>query len=335
MKKSQFRQLIRETIADVIAKRSGLITEKFESKTATMMFKKLNRSDRKFFQGMANSYDIDWRNAPESAWGKGANPKLVNFFFVNKQKKNPFAGYSDWQTIVNPGLIGVTRGKEKLHIVADRYRATRKDKVAGEKSVKGGFRGRTDRDAMGAGIQNLNNYKRFVEVADEVITLDLNQLPSAKQLKLDRAEAQKGATALIDAKNVLEQNRRRYTKLLQAKVLAKGPNALKEMLDEATAIVQKTVSFNTDMLKKGMVNRGWDNFSSVSNTYNSMVSAYETYVREAASYNKSSQALGDMDDWQKSYVAKAAGEVKGYLTNLKKTADKVMDKKNFRKLEGR
>ena len=333
MKKSQFRKLIRETIAEVIAQKSGLITEKFESKTAAMMFKKLSGSDKKFFQGMANSYDIDWANAPESAWGKGANPKLVNFFFVNKQKVNPFAGYNDWQTTVRPGLIGVTRGKEKLHIVTDRYSAT--PKAAGEKSVKGGFRGRSDRDAMGLGIQNLNNYKRFAEVADEVITLDLNQLPSAKQLKLDRAEAKKGATALIDAKNVLEQNRRRYTKLLQAKVLAKGPNALKEMLDEATAIVQKTVSFNTDMLKKGLVNRGWDNFSSVSNIYNSMVSAYENYVREAASYNKSSKALGDMDDWQKSYVAKAAGEVKGYLTNLKKTADKVMDKKNFRKLEGR
>ena len=333
MKKSQFRKLIRETIAEVVAEKSGLITEKFESKTAAMMFKKLERSDQNFFQGMANSYDIDWRNAPESAWGKGANPKLVNFFFVNKQKKNPFAGYNDYNTTVYPGLIGVTRGKEKLHIVRDRYDAI--PKVAGEKTAKGGFRGRTDRDAMGAGIQNLNNYKRFAEVADEVITLDLNQLPSAKQLKLDRAEAKKGATALIDAKNVLEQNRRRYTKLLQAKVLAQGPNALKEMLDEATAIVQKTVSFNTDMLKKGLVNRGWDNFSSVSNVYNSMVNAYENYVREAASYNKSSKALGDMDDWQKSYVAKAAGEVKGYLTNLKKTADKVMDKKNFRKLEGR
>ena len=333
MKKSQFRKLIRETIAEVIAQKSGLITEKFESKTAAMMFKKLERSDQNFFQGMANSYDIDWRNAPESAWGKGANPKLVNFFFVNKQKKNPFVGYNDYQTTVYPGLIGVTRGKEKLHIVRSRYDVL--PRVAGEKTAKRGFRGRTDRDAMGSGIKNLNNYKRFAEVADEVITLDLNQLPSAKQLKLDRAEAKKGATALIDAKNVLEQNRRRYTKLLQAKVLAQGPNALKEMLDEATAIVQKTVSFNTDMLKKGLVNRGWDNFSSVSNIYNSMVSAYENYVREAASYNKSSQALGDMDDWQKSYVAKAAGEVKGYLTNLKKTADKVMDKKNFRKLEGR
>jgi len=333
MKKSQFRKLIRETIAEVIAQKSGLITEKFESKTAAMMFKKLERSDQNFFQGMANSYDIDWRNAPESAWGKGANPKLVNFFFVNKQKKNPFVGYNDFQTTVYPGLIGVTRGKEKLHIVRSRYDVL--PRVAGEKTAKGGFRGRTDRDAMGSGIKNLNNYKRFAEVADEVITLDLNQLPSAKQLKLDRAEAKKGATALIDAKNVLEQNRRRYTKLLQAKVLAQGPNALKEMLDEATAIVQKTVSFNTDMLKKGLVNRGWDNFSSVSNIYNSMVSAYENYVREAASYNKSSKALGDMDDWQKSYVAKAAGEVKGYLTNLKKTADKVMDKKNFRKLEGR
>ena len=41
MKKSQFRKLIRETIAEVIAQKSGLITEKFESKTAAMMFKKL------------------------------------------------------------------------------------------------------------------------------------------------------------------------------------------------------------------------------------------------------------------------------------------------------
>ena len=217
MKKSQFRKLIRETIAEVIAQRSGLITEKFESKTAAMMFKKLERSDQNFFQGMANSYDIDWRNAPESAWGKGANPKLVNFFFVNKQKKNPFVGYNDFQTTVYPGLIGVTRGKEKLHIVRSRYDVL--PRVAGEKTAKGGFRGRTDRDAMGSGIQNLNNYKRFAEVADEVITLDLNQLPSAKQLKLDRAEAKKGATALIDAKNVLEQNEDNYAFILYLKIL--------------------------------------------------------------------------------------------------------------------
>ncbi len=51
MKKSQFRKLIRETIAEVIAQKSGLITEKFESKTAAMMFKKLERSDQNFFQG--------------------------------------------------------------------------------------------------------------------------------------------------------------------------------------------------------------------------------------------------------------------------------------------
>ena len=335
MKKSKFRTLVKETILKVLKERKQLISEKFESKTAAMMFKKLSGSDKKFFQGMANSYDIDWANAPESAWGKGANPKLVNFFFVNKRKENPFAGYNDWQTTVNPGLIGVTRGKEKLHIVTDRWNVERKDKVAGEKQVKGGFRGRSDRDAMGLGIQNLNNYKRFAEVADEVITLDLNQLPSATQIKKDRAEAKRGATALLDSKKVLEQNRKRYTKLLQAKVLAKGPDALKKMLDEGTSLVDKVFKFNTAMLKKGMVSSGWDSYQTVSNKYGNMVSAYENYVREAASYNKSSKALGDMDDWQKSYVAKAAGEVKGYLTNLKKTADKVMDKKNFRKLEGR
>ena len=185
---------------------------------------------------------------------------------------------------------------------------------------------------MGAGIQNLNNYKRFVEVADEVITLDLNQLPSAKQLKLDRAEAKKGATALLDSKKVLEQNQKRYQKLLQAKILAKGPDALKKMLDEATALVDKVFKFNTEMLKKGMVSSGWDSYQTVSGKYGNMVGAYESYVREAASYNKSSKVLGDMDDWQKNYVAARAGEVKGYLNDLKKASEKVMDKKNFRKI---
>jgi|TARA_R100000081_G_C4810411_1_gene170706 hypothetical protein len=330
MKKADFRKLVKETILNVLKEKKQTLNEKFESKTAAMMFKKLSGSDKKFFQGMANSYDIDWANAPESAWGKGANPKLVNFFFVNKQKVNPFAGYNDWQTTVRPGLIGVTRGKEKLHIVTDRYSAT--PKAAGEKSVKGGFRGRSDRDAMGLGIQNLNNYKRFAEVADEVITLDLNQLPSATQIKKDRAEAKRGATALLDSKKVLEQNRKRYTKLLQAKVLAKGPDALKKMLDEGTSLVDKVFKFNTAMLKKGMVSSGWDSYQTVSNKYGNMVSAYENYVREAANYKKAAKKLVDLDDWQKNYVAAKAGEVQGYLTELKKAAEKVMDKNSFRKI---
>ena len=106
MKKSQFRKLIRETIAEVIAQKSGLITEKFESKTAAMMFKKLERSDQNFFQGMARSYDIDWRNAPESAWGKGANPKLVNFFFVNKQ--NPSGSYQETTQVTPHNAVSKT-----------------------------------------------------------------------------------------------------------------------------------------------------------------------------------------------------------------------------------
>ena len=330
MKKAAFRKLVKETIVSVLKEKRQMLNEKFESKTAAMLFKKLDGSDKDFFQAMARSYDIDWRNAPEAAWGKGANPKLVNFFFVNKQKENPFSGYNDWNTTVNPGLIGVTRGKEKLHIVKDRYNAT--PRAAGEKSVKGGFRGRSDRDAMGKGIDNLNNYKRFKEVADEVITLDLNQLPTATQLKKDRAEAKQGALALQDASKIKDQNLRRYRKLLQAKVLAKGPDALKKMLDEGTAVVDEVFKFNTEMLKKGMVSAGWDNFSTVSGKYGSMVNAYENYVREAAAYKKTSQALGDMEDWQKSYVASKAGEVQGYFTELKKSAEKVMDKKNFRKI---
>lgn len=334
MKKTQFRKLVRETIAKILAEKAGIITEKFESKTAAMMFKKLSGNDRQFFQGMANSYDIDWANAPESAWGKGANPKLVNFFFVNKQKENPFAGYNDWQTTVRPGLIGVTRGKEKLHIVSDRYSATKKDRVAGEKTAKGGFRGRSDRDAMGQGIQNLNNYKRFVEVADEVITLDLNQLPSAKQLKQDRAEAKKGATALMQNKDVVDQNVKRYRKLLQAKIMEKGPNELKKMLDDGTSIVEKTFKYTTDMLKKGQYSSGWDSYQTIANAYGSMVRAYENYVRDYAEFKREQGAdLGKkLDSWRKDYVASRAGEVKGYYNELVKKSKTVMDAKSYKKI---
>ena len=335
MKKAAFRKIVKETILNVLKEKKQALNEKFESKTASMMFKKLDGGDKKFFQGMANSYDIDWANAPESAWGKGANPKLVNFFFVNKTKENPFAGYNDYQTTVRPGLIGVTKGKEKLHIVNDRYSTRRIDKrarVAGEKSVKGGFRGRSDRDAMGLAIQNLNNYKRFKEVADEVITLDLNQLPSARQIKQDRADAKAGALALKDASKIKDQNMARYKKLLQAKILAKGPEAMKKMLDEGTALVDKVFKFNTEMLKKGMISSGWDSFSTVSSKYGSMVSAYENYARELRSYKAAAKKYGDVDEWQKNYVAARAGEVKGYLDELKKSAEKVMDKNNFRKI---
>ena len=183
MKKSDFRSLIREAIKKTIIESYSkkMLTEKFAAKSAAKLANKLSGSDKQFFQGMANTYDIDWANAPETAFGTKANPakNMINFFFVKSRQKNPYSGYNDWDVTIYPGLIGVTRGKEKLHVSQGKYeldqftgKRKKSSGVSGEKTAKGGYRGRSDRDAMGQALKNLHNYKRFNEVAEEVITID-------------------------------------------------------------------------------------------------------------------------------------------------------------------
>ena len=101
MKKSDLRKTIREIIIKTLNE-SRLITEKFAAKSAAKLASKLTGSDKQFFQGMANSYNIDWANAPETAFGTKANPakNMINFFFVKSRQKNPYSGYNDWDVTI-------------------------------------------------------------------------------------------------------------------------------------------------------------------------------------------------------------------------------------------
>jgi hypothetical protein len=282
MKKSDFRKLVKETILNVLKERKELVTEKFESKTAAKLFSRLKSNDKLFFQGMAKSFDIDWANAPEAAFGKGPDASKINFFFVNKQQRNPFAGYNDWDVTIYPGLIGVTRGKEKLHVVGSRYNME-KVGVSGEKSAKGGYSGRTDSDAMGvAKVNKLHNYKRFAEVADEVITIDIDKIPKATKLKASRAAAKQGATALIDAKKVASDNRQRYEDLLRDRLADSSPgDQIVKIVDAITKMYKETIDKQIEMLKKKKVNSGWQSAATIiGRTYRDIIQNFEYYLRE-------------------------------------------------------
>ena len=280
MKKSAFRKLVKETILNVLKEKKQSLNEKFQSKTASKLYGKLKNTDAKFFQAFAKTYSVDWANAPEEAFGKGPNPKLVNFFFVNKEKKNPFekSGYM-YDMTIRPGLIGVTRGKEKIHVSRDRYdRSSGKTtySATGEKA-----KGRNTGSPMGSNVDQLHNYKRFAEVADEVITIDLSKIGDSKDLKASRAAAKAGATALIDAKTIASQNRSRYETILRDRLANSSPgDQIIKMVDAVTKMYKSTVDKQLAMLKKKKVSSGWnDSATKVQRAYRDILQDFEYYLR--------------------------------------------------------
>jgi len=308
MKENILRKMIREEIM------KSLISEKFASSKITNLFKLMDSRDRKFFDVTAKSKGMAWSDVEDSMVKDGANPSNdhMNIFIVDTRKENPYqTGYEIGS--LQPGIIGITIGKKSMYWPKQRWR---------DSNAKIGSQGK-----------KLDNYKRYNEVADRVISIALSDIPSAKDKQAARVAAKQGATALMKNKDVVDQNMKRYKKALQAKVFAKGPDALKKLLDEATAIVSKVFDYNTQMLKKGKYNNGWDSYQTIANAYGNMVRAYENYVRDAAEYEKEIDAAkGDdrLGNWRKDYVASRAGEVKGYYQEIIKKSKIVTDSKNFR-----
>ena len=274
----------------------------------------MDSRDRKFFDMTAKSKGFAWSDVEDSMVKDGANSSndYMNIFIVDSRKENPYKVGYEYGTL-QPGIIGITIGKKSMYWPKQRYSSP---------AAKIGSQGK-----------KLDNYKRYNEVADRVLSIALSDIPSAKDKQAARVAAKQGATALMKNKTIVDQNMKRYKKALQAKVMSKGPDALKQMLDEATAIVSKVFDYNTKMLKKGKYNNGWDSYQTIANAYGNMVRAYENYVRDAAEYEKEIGALkGDerLGNWRKDYVASRAGEVKGYYQEIIKKSKIVTDSKNFR-----
>ena len=307
-KESKLRKMIREEIM------KSLISEKFASSKITNLFKLMDSRDRKFFDMTAKSKGFAWSDVEDSMVKDGANSSndYMNIFIVDSRKENPYKVGYEYGTL-QPGIIGITIGKKSMYWPKQRYSSP---------AAKIGSQGK-----------KLDNYKRYNEVADRVLSIALSDIPSAKDKQAARVAAKQGATALMKNKTIVDQNMKRYRKALQAKVMSKGPDALKKMLDEATAIVSKVFEYNTQMLKKGKYNNGWDSYQTIANRYGDMVRAYENYVRDAAEYEKEIDAAkGDerLGNWRKDYVASRAGEVKGYYNEIIKKSKIVTDTKNFR-----
>ena len=304
---NKIRSIIKEEIQKI------LLQEKFQSRTLQFIWSKFGGRDKQFFDKTAKSRNFDWANMPDDAIRQGANSSnsFMNIFFVDKMKKNPFE--TGWEGSLYPGIIGITIGKKSMYWPNDRWRSSN-----------------SSTNMIGNQGKKLDNYKRYNQVADTIYSIDLSKVPSNEEIKKARAAAKQGATALLKAKTVKDENLRRYKKAMQDMVAIKGPNELKKMLDEATKVVQQVFQFSTDMYKKDMSITMWDNYNSVTSRYGDMVRAFENFAKETRNYEKSKKDGGEGDNWYKDYVNRYAGEVKAYYKELLTTAKKVLNKDNWR-----
>ena len=304
----KLRKLIREEII------KSLITEKFESKALTALFQVMDGNDKKFFGTTAKGRGFAWSDVQDKNVGTTANPSndYMNIFILNDRKVNPFQTSSEWGHL-DKGIIGITIGKKSMYWPKQRYSS--KPNMIGNQQ------------------KSVDNYKRYSEVADRVLSIALSDIPSAKELQAARAEAQKGATALMTARDHANKNHARYKKALTLKIAATGAEGMEKLMAQAAKVVQQVIDKNTQMLKKGKYQTSWDTYKTVTDRYARMVDSYVRYKQEFAAMEREkadvkSRAIDpdiELDDWRHDYVANYMKEIKDYYTDMLQKAKIVND----------
>ena len=305
---TKLRKLVREEIM------KSLITEKFESKAITALFQTMDRNDKKFFDVTAKGRGFAWSDVEDKNVGTKANPSndYMNIFILNDRKVNPFQRQSEYGQL-DKGIIGITIGKKSMYWPKQRYSSS--DQKIGNQQ------------------KSVDNYKRYSEVADRVLSIALSDIPSAKEKQAARAEAQKGATALMTARDVVNANEKRYKKALTLKIAATGAEGMEKLMAQAAKVVQQVIDKNTQMLKKGKYQTSWDTYKTVTDRYSRMVDTYIRYKQEFATMerekadikSKAIDAHDDLDNWRHDYVASYMKEIKDYYQDMLQKAKIVND----------
>ena len=304
--------LLRSIIKEEITR--SLLTEKFASKALTALFQVMDGNDKKFFATTAKGRGFAWSDVEDKNVGTTANPSndYMNIFILNDRKVNPFQRQSEYGQL-DKGIIGITVGKKSMYWPKQRY--SHKPNMIGNQQ------------------KSVDNYKRYSEVADRVISIALSDIPSARELQAARAEAQKGAKALMTARDHANANHKRYKKALTLKIAATGAEGMEKLMAQAAKVVQQVIDKNTQMLKKGKYQTSWDTYKTVTDRYARMVDSYVRYKQEFAAMEREkadvkSRAIDpdiELDDWRHDYVANYMKEIKDYYTDMLQKAKIVND----------
>tara|TARA_B100000902_G_C27288861_1_gene905997 strand:- start:1787 stop:2260 length:474 start_codon:yes stop_codon:yes gene_type:complete len=140
-------------------------------------------------------------------------------------------------------------------------------------------------------------------------------IPSSADLTKSREEARRGAEALKSARDVLNDNRRRYQNALTMKAGEGGWKSARDMVKRATEALEKAITNHTAMLSKGFYASGWNSqYSVASRLYEQVMSKFQRFQEQNKSalknpndkYHKDRMAgtLKDMQDEFKEFMRK-------------------------------
>ena len=277
-----------------------------------------------------------------SAWFKGKykdgnhlgffvddNPKLAAYLKKNKDKY----GAADASTVKNPGLLlSLVKGKVGLwHGLADnpgssysRYKKGSEERyglLAKDWELRRAYSGFEGKPIQKVTIKNLK------DAATKVLVLDLDKLRQkydAKELKADRANQKKGATALQNPKDIKKANMDRYTKILRdAAVNTDIDGAVKEGLEKITKQI-------TDAVNKGAMTK-YGNFIvgiskknkrevTVQDATNFMKNLLDDYQRFIDYNRQAKDNYAGTDREDDNYYTT---EAKNYALRIKKNLEKI------------
>lgn len=185
--------------------------------------------------------------SPNAAYKRKAGKELV-FYVVTNAKENPYADSSAWSDEKNlkpDTILGVANGQNEFMGASwsgRGYSADRKKIMSKSDSGVG-----INKNYRGYGASGLYNVKRIAELADIAYVIDIDALQarlSTNDISNNRAEARRGAVALLDPKRVKEENINRY-KAIIAKRLTDGDKTIDKM-------IEKAIEDGTDLIKNAI-----------------------------------------------------------------------------------
>lgn len=311
--KSQIRKIIKEEIQRL------LLLEKFEDPTLASLHKLIGggrwSDGRKLFSSLAKSKGIDWANAPVGATVAAkqgsSDSNIINVYVVTTGGVNT-TGKGDGFTL-SRGLLGITVG----------------NKIAGFNGNLVSNKG----DRAGASYSNKGiwNFKQMNAHADKVYQIDTSLIPNTRDMQKSREEAKRGATALMNARDILYRNKRRYEEALILKAGAGGWKSAREYVKRAHETLGKAIDANTKMLSNGEYASGWDShYSLASRLYENIMKEFQNFQEQNKAYLK---AQGKKDGsraggtYNKDRMDQALKTMKDYYNDFDKRMKRVMAEK--------
>ena len=237
---------------------------------------------------------------PSAAYKRKAGKELV-FYVVTNSKENPYAdsgAFSDEKNLAPNTILGVASGQNEFMGAnwTGGYRSTSRSKTMSKSDSGVGI----NKSYKGYGASGLYNVKRIAELADVAYVIDIEALQarlSTNTMTTNRAEARKGAVALLDPKRIKDDNINRYKSII-ANRLTEGDKTIDKM-------IEKAIEDGTDLIKTAVKEKKMGQ-------YGDIIAGTDPRGREVKLSDVSSWLTRIMDDYAKFTSAEENSKQEGH-----------------------